>query len=360
MAKNSKERIYGRSIRENVFACSPLAFMLVLNLPPMENIVFPAIAAHYASFAISVPSLTLARGETLGIFGKSGAGKTTYLHKIRQHFPPERVLYMSQFDSLLEESTIRQNIELGLACSLQPPTDVAEWERMFANVLREFEVDRHLGKYPRMMSGGQRKRAEIVRALIMDPEILLLDEPFQGIGHIFESVSTKHIIERSRRKSGVTLIVSHDFELLCRLCNRVLLVDDQGVIGMVPTHDASWKPENLRTAWTLGVENVLPKNVAVEFLQGKAQKIPAHEESFLAFWSKNACWAREQSPEQLFLRVPKAYATHQRSYAAHGTLYTEIDCKTADGALFSLAGTGRPVAGEDALLAVDNYWLITD
>jgi ABC-type sulfate/molybdate transport systems ATPase subunit len=325
----------------------------------MKHIVFPAVEARYASFAISVPSLTLAEGEILGIFGKSGAGKTTYLHRIRQHFPPERVVYMSQFDALLEESTVRQNIELGIACTAKPALDAEAWENTYAPLLNEFEVDRHLGKYPRMMSGGQRKRAEIVRALIMDPEILLLDEPFQGIGHIFETVSTKHITNRARRRSGVTVIVSHDFELLCRFCSRVLLVDDQGVIGMVPTDDPSWRPRNLREAWTLGVENLIPKNVATTLLQNVPLRTSMHEGAFLAFWRKHALWIEKPSTEkEPLLRMSVSQMLHARSHAAHGTLSTELECKAADGTPFSLAGIGRPAPGEDALLSIKEYWII--
>ncbi len=323
------------------------------NLHPTSPVAFPSVSVRHNSFGIDVPSITLERGEIMGIFGKSGSGKTTYMKRVRESFSPERVHYMSQYDCLLEEITIRQNIELGLACSDKPASVFKNWEQDFAGLLQEFEVDRHLHKYPRMMSGGQRKRAEIVRCLMMDPEILLLDEPFQGIGHLFESVSTKYILKRAEDKRGVTAIVSHDFDLLCRFSKKILLVDDKGVIEMAPTGEKGWKPGNLRSAWTLGVENLIPGTQAPSMVEhGSAGELGTTR--MLAFWGRGARWATEGG--DLRLKIKRADIGSQRTFQRHGELYTQVEMVPATGSKpLILIGAGTAQSDGDLALSVHEH-----
>ncbi len=314
---------------------------ILTTLFAMSTIQLPSVSVRATGFGIDVPAISLEAGEIMGIFGKSGSGKTTYLKRVREHFSPERVLYMSQFDSLLEEITIRQNMELGLACSAKPVSSTKKWEQDYADLLKEFEVDRHLNKLPRQMSGGQRKRAEIVRCLMMDPEILLLDEPFQGIGHLFEAVSTKYILERAEKKQGVTVIVSHDFDLLCRFSKKILLVDDKGVIEMIPTGDPSWKPANLRAAWTLGVENLLPDSWGM-----------------IAFWARQGHWS-SQAESSFKLSIPRATIGSQRTFQRHGDTYTQVEAtlKDSHGPQILIAKGAADTAG-DLTLHVHEHWMI--
>lgn len=318
------------------------------------SIAFPAVSIRRQAFGIDVPALELFCGEILGIFGKSGSGKTTYLKAVREHFASEQVLYMSQFDSLLEESTIHQNIEIGLACSAKPVSDFKEWEKTYADLLAEFEVDRHLKKYPRMMSGGQRKRAEIVRSLMMNPEILLLDEPFSGIGHLFESVSTKHLLARADSGRGVTVIVSHDFDLLCRFSRRIMLVDDKGVIEIAPVSDPDWKPRNLRAAWTLGVDNLIP----APFMRSMTQALPIENGKMLAFWGRQAQW-KKTTADDLELIIAEESIASRRTFRRHGETYTQIEATLhhTEKPLL-LIGKGTPPEKGDAMLSVAEHWVI--
>ena len=318
----------------------------------------PAITAQYRNFAIHVEPITLEPGEILGIFGKSGSGKTSYLKKIREHFSAVQVHYMSQYDALLEECTIRQNIELGLACSEKDPKTFDGWEHTYRDILKEFEVNRFLPKLPRQLSGGQRKRTEIVRCLMMDPTILLLDEPFQGIGHIFEAVTTKYILERTKRKHGATIIVSHDFDLLCKFSKRVLLVDDQGVIEFVPTQKPDWKPATLRTAWTLGVENVLPAS----FVNELDPRLKTRENSYVSFWAWMGRWDTDaKHAHTMEFRIPRARIAHTRTYLVHGTIYTEVHVTSqASPTPVLLVGQGEvDPSSEHIHMIIRDSWVLT-
>lgn len=313
----------------------------------------PPITIDHKSFRLTVPEITLEAGEILGIFGKSGAGKTSYLHRIRQLLTPGTAHTMSQFDSLLEEITVRQNIELGLAAAGRTLEEAGTWERDYATLLKDFEVDRHLHKYPRAMSGGQRKRAEIVRSLILNPPVLLLDEPFTGIGHLFEAVCTREILARAKTKSGITMIVSHDFDLLCTFSHRILLVDDLGIIGFVPTNDASWHPENVRTAWTLGVQNVLDATMLRELQTEGLFPVP-HGHS-VGFFGTHAVWGKQDT---IVLRVPRTKILSERSSMLHGTLSTTVTVASS-GEPFSLTGRGVPNAEDDVMLGISEAWPLT-
>lgn len=318
----------------------------------MTGRTIPPITIDHRSFRLTVPEITLQAGEILGIFGKSGAGKTSYLHRIRELLPPGTAHYMSQFDSLLEDITVRQNIELGLAAAGKTLEEAGSWEQAHAGILRDFEVDRHLHKYPRAMSGGQRKRAEIVRSLIMNPPVLLLDEPFTGIGHLFEAVCTREILARGASPTGVTMIVSHDFDLLCTFSHRILLVDDRGIIGFVPTKDALWHPENVRTAWTLGVQNVLDAAMLRELQADGLCEMP--KDGAVGWWGSHAVWG---TPDKATVRFSRRKILAERTAMLHGTLSTTVSLPSAHGT-FTLTGKGVP-AGEDIVLGIGEAWPLT-
>ncbi len=323
----------------------------------MENQIIPTVKIAHRNFSLTIPEMTLEPGEIVGIFGKSGAGKTSYLKRIRELFHPSHVHYLSQFDGLLEEITIRQYIELGLTSMRGSDMHIKDWERTHAALLRDFEVDRHLGRYPRQMSGGQRKRAEIVTALIMNPPLLLLDEPFLGIGHLFEAVCTREILSRSAETSGGTIIVSHDFDLLCTFSKRILLVDDLGVIGFVPSRDPHWRPTDLRTAWTLGVENILTAD-DVRSLHAPNLQSPKEGQS-LGFWDSEAMWGTEGN--RATVTVKRADIASVRSSLRHGTLTSMVTLKARNGReAVTLTGKGSVDSHADTIrLGINNMWLLS-
>lgn len=329
-----------RSLRYNFF-------MSVRTIPP--------VTINLKSFRLDVPELRLHPGEILGIFGKSGAGKTSFLKRVREMLDPHDVHYMSQFDSLLEEITVRQNIELGLAAMGHTIGSAGDWERRHEALLQDFEVNKHMHKYPGAMSGGQRKRAEIVRSLIMNPSVLLFDEPFVGIGHLFESVCTREILKRGNRKEGITMVVSHDFDLLCTFSTRVMLVDDNGVIGFVPTHERGWHPEDVRTAWTLGVENVL----SCEGMRSlDAEGFPALSSGhYMGFWGWSARWDAKGAAS---IRIPKHAVCSVRTALQHGTVYTRMEIQT-EGTKEPLALVGKGSVDSEKneyVLGVEDAWVL--
>jgi ABC-type sulfate/molybdate transport systems ATPase subunit len=166
-------------------------------------------------------------------------------------------------------------------------------------------------------------------------------------------VCTHEIIARGERKGGVTLIVSHDFDLLCTFSTRVLLVDDRGVIGFVPTREAGWHPHDVRTAWTLGVENVLPYEVMESLLSKGLPDIEIGHA--VGFWGWSAEWNRE---DKATITVSQSSIRSIRSALSRGTLYTrmEVDIPGVHEPVV-LTGKGKPSAGEEhATLGIHAAW----
>ncbi len=315
----------------------------------------PGLTIDHKTFRLAVPALTLEPGELLGFFGKSGAGKTSYLKRVRELLNPHEVHYLSQFDGLLEEITIRQNIELGLAASGRTSSEARNWEKNHASLLRDFEVDRQLAKYPRSLSGGQRKRAEILRCLIMHPRVLLLDEPFVGIGHLFETICTREILKRAKDASTATIIVSHDYDLLTTFCSRILLVDDHGIIGIVPTRDPAWHPSNVRTAWTLGVENVLSTQALHRL---GATDVFASDKQSIGFWARSAAWDEKTMRT---IRLPRSAIRSTSSTVKQGMTVTRAEVIIAENtAPITLVGRGSIADSRDpVLLGIDDAWVLS-
>ncbi|SDD78658.1 ATP-binding cassette, subfamily B [Paenibacillus sp. UNCCL117] len=208
-----------------------------------------------ASDSLKNVSLFLERGQTLGIVGRTGSGKSTLLKQLLRYYPaePGTVLlagipverlsiqrirswigYVSQ-EHLLLSKTVRANIALG-----KPEATDEEIARAIA--MASFTEDvRHLpeglgtivGENGVMLSGGQKQRVSIARALLTDPEILLLDDSLSAVDARTESAILRSI--RSERAGKTTLIASHRLSAVMHADWIVVLED--GRIVEEGTHE---------------------------------------------------------------------------------------------------------------------------
>ena len=181
-------------------------------------------------------NLDLFAGETLALVGPSGCGKSTLLHiiaglltpseaQIEQHF--RGIACMFQEPRLLPWKTAEDNITLGLKALKVPKQARQQQARQMADTLGLTLDD--LAKYPHELSGGMQSRIALGRALIIKPDLLLLDEPFSAldIGLKLElyALLRQHITERG---TGV-LMITHDLMEAVRLADRiVMMVPDPG------------------------------------------------------------------------------------------------------------------------------------
>lgn len=169
-------------------------------------------------------SLSVARGEILAIVGRSGAGKSTLFNLISGLLTPQsgrievaphadgrpgRVGYMLQKDLLLPWRTVVENALLGLELS----GTVADSARSAAmDMLTRYGLGNQLHAYPHSLSGGQRQRVALTRTLLIEPAILLLDEPFSALDYETRLALEGDVIALSTEREISVILVTHEIE----------------------------------------------------------------------------------------------------------------------------------------------------
>jgi lipopolysaccharide export system ATP-binding protein len=206
-------------------------------------------------------SLDVSRGEVVGLLGPNGAGKTTCFYSVMGLVRPDsgRILldgrditglpmyrrailglgYLPQETSIFRGLTVAQNIVAVLEVS--EPDKAMRRERL-ERLLGEFHIA-HLRDAPAMaLSGGERRRCEIARALAADPSIMLLDEPFAGIDPISISDIRDLVVELKKRDIGV-LITDHNVRETLDIVDRACIIYDGQVLFAGSPADLVADPE---------------------------------------------------------------------------------------------------------------------
>jgi NitT/TauT family transport system ATP-binding protein len=181
--------------------------------------------------------LTIADREFVAIVGPSGCGKTTCLRMVAGFdFPssgrvlvdngevrapgPERAVVFQQF-ALFPWKTVTQNIELGLR-----NRDVAKAEReaRIAAILDLMHLEAYANHYPHQLSGGMQQRVAIARAYVLDPDVLLMDEPFGALDAQTRVVMQEELVRLARRNPRTVLFITHAVEEAVYLADRVVVM----------------------------------------------------------------------------------------------------------------------------------------
>jgi len=203
-------------------------------------------------------SLEVREGETLALIGQSGTGKSVLLKTIVRLLEPERgrvsvddqdvlslprealydlrrqVGYVFQFAALFDSMTVFDNVAMGL----RRVKDASEADigARVAQCLRLVEMEGFEGRLPAQLSGGQRKRIGLARAIATRPKYLLYDEPTTGLDPITTAVIDQ-LIQRMAAELGVTsVVVTHDLRSAYRISDRIAMLYD-GRIRFLGTPD---------------------------------------------------------------------------------------------------------------------------
>ena len=221
-------------------------------------------------------SLVVQKGEVVGLLGPNGAGKTTSFYMIVglvrsdagdiridgqsvAHMPIHRrsrlgLSYLPQEASIFRKLTVEENVravlELQRADDGQPLSRDAIEERLTA-LLQELRVD-HLRASPALaLSGGERRRVEIARALATQPRFILLDEPFAGIDPI-AVIEIQRIVTLLRNRRIGVLITDHNVRETLGICDRAYIMNE-GVVLASGSPQEIIRDERVRKAY-LGEE----------------------------------------------------------------------------------------------------------
>ena len=188
------------------------------------------------------------RGEVVGLLGPNGAGKTTSFNMVMGLLEADEgsvllddsditswpmylraragIGYLSQEPSVFGGLIVRDNLLLYLQATRTPK---AEAGTRADQVVAEFELDRVAGSYASTLSGGERRRLEIARAMIQNPSFLLLDEPFSGIDPLaVEEIRSQ--IEKLKNSGIGLLITDHNVRETLSSCDRAYILKDGKII----------------------------------------------------------------------------------------------------------------------------------
>lgn len=203
-------------------------------------------------------SLEIQDGTTTTIIGGSGSGKSVALKHIVGLLRPDegniwvdednvsrldqesvyrlrqRVGYVFQFAALFDSMTIAENVGLGLRRMDDFPSDAIP-ERV-TECLRLVDLDGYQDRLPAQLSGGQKKRAGLARAIATKPKYILYDEPTTGLDPVTTAVIDELIIRMSEELGVTGVVISHDMKSAFRISDRVAMLFD-GVIRAEGTPD---------------------------------------------------------------------------------------------------------------------------
>ena len=182
-------------------------------------------------------SFSMKGGDFLAIVGPSGCGKSTLLHLIAGLLEPEKGLillngkylrgsatnigYMLQKDELLEWRTVYHNVLLGLEIQHSMTARAKEKARELLDI---YGLDQFANSRPSELSGGMRQRAALVRTLVMEPDLLLLDEPFSALDYQTRLTVGDDIGQIIRKEKKSAILVTHDLAEAISLADRVIVL----------------------------------------------------------------------------------------------------------------------------------------
>jgi len=213
--------------------------LMVQPLLQVEGVTLQYQTEHQLVRAAYRVSFNVHRSDRFVILGPSGCGKSTLLKSVGGyvqpvegrilldgqviHSPgPDRIFIFQEFDQLLPWKTVQENIVFALTASgKRGRSEAIERARFF---LQKVNLLKFADSYPHTLSGGMKQRAAIARALSMDPQMLLMDEPFAALDALTRVRMQEELIELCGESKATILFVTHSIPEAIRIGNRILLM----------------------------------------------------------------------------------------------------------------------------------------
>lgn len=228
--------------------------------------------------ALKSIDLNIANGEFVSLLGPSGCGKTTTLRCVAgfeypsegvirfgdqevTRLPPEHrdVGMVFQSYALFPHMTVMENLSFGLEMRKVPKP---ERNRRIDDVLGMVQLEGYAGRFPRELSGGQQQRVALARALVIEPSVLLLDEPLANLDAALRD-DMRFFIRDLQQRVGITAIyVTHDQSEAIVMSDRIVVMFDGQIAQVGPPRDIHNRPATRRVAEFVGKSNFIDGHVA--------------------------------------------------------------------------------------------------
>ncbi len=237
------------------------------------------VSKDLGDFVLADVSLEVGSGEYLVIIGPTGSGKTVLLEAVAGISSPDagriildgrditeeaprrrRISMVYQDYMLFPHLSVKENIAFGLRSQKASPAEIEEKVAAVSDLLG---ISHLSGRRPDTLSGGEKQRVAMARAIVMEPKVLLLDEPLSALdGATRERLRRE--LKRIHRAYGTTIIhVTHNFEEVFSLADRVAVMNGGGIVQVGTPEEVFRRPNSEMIASFVGVENVF-KGVASE------------------------------------------------------------------------------------------------
>ena len=282
-----------------------------------EVIIKDAVKRYGDFTALNGVSLNIREGEFFTLLGPSGCGKTTLLRMIAGfnsieggdfYFGEKRINNVDahkrdigrvfQNYAIFPHLTVKENVAYGLKAR---KTTKAEMDKRVAEALELVQISHLADRKPNERSGGQQQRVALARAFVIEPSVLLMDEPLSNLDAKLR-VQMRTVIKKLQRRLGITTIyVTHDQEEALAISDRIAVMKDGNIMQIGTPNEIYAKPQNPFVAGFIGVSNFLECEVrAVE--NGVAEVVIGGDYTISvpvsrAYTGKGKISAR---PEQLF------------------------------------------------------------
>ncbi|WLR55679.1 ABC transporter ATP-binding protein [Mesobacillus subterraneus] len=208
---------------------------------------------------LSIPHFEIKEGEVLGIMGPNGSGKSTFIKALALlEKPAEGSIFLSGKDitneltldmrrrfavamqqPLLLDTTVFQNVAVGLKLRKLPRQEV---KQKVAYWLDKFQISHLTKKHAAHLSGGEAQRVNLARAMVLEPEVLFLDEPFSALDFPTKVQLLKDIRTIIQQTNTTTVFVSHDLMELKYLAGTLAILMDGKLKQTGPTEEVLSSP----------------------------------------------------------------------------------------------------------------------
>ena len=209
-------------------------------------------------------NLTIQKGELVVFIGPSGCGKTTTLKMINKLLTPTSGEILINGDKVQDKNTIKlrrnmgyviqqagllPHLTIGDNIGLIPSMEKMPKEKIKTKVIELLNLvgldpEEFLNKYPNELSGGQQQRVGVARALVMDPEVILMDEPFSALDPITKNQLQDEIFNIQQNFKKTIIFVTHDMDEALKLADKICIMEDGCVVQFDTPQEILKNPTN--------------------------------------------------------------------------------------------------------------------
>jgi ABC-type Fe3+/spermidine/putrescine transport system ATPase subunit len=306
--------------------------------------------------AVDDVSFKVKEGEILTLLGPSGCGKSTTLRSIAGfYFPEEGKIFFGERDytkvppqerntamvfqnyALWPHMSVKDNVTYGLKLRKVPREEQIS---RATNALKMVQMEEYMDRMPLKLSGGQQQRVAVARCLIVNPDVLLLDEPLSNLDAKLRVETRRDIRELVKELDLTAIYVTHDQEEALSISDTIVVMD-RGKIRQIGKPQMIWEqPDNSFVGTFIGEANLLELNVASSYNGSGLLELPDTDRTLKASYTREL---EEKKVARIVLRPNKFIVDLEEnmnenqipvkisSLMYHGT-YIRMTVKLANGA----------------------------